>query len=235
MHPEVRRYYDEAFDEVNNAGVSGWATRQFHRAIERPFPSNSFFDQVLELGAAHGEHSKFVRHGFNRYLMTDLDNHGIDLDQLESEIPRGAGSRQLGFQVADALDLPFPDASFDRTVHTCLMHHLTSPETAFSEMRRVLRPGGTASIYLPCDPGLVYLATQRITTGRKQRRLLKRDGYEISPGYLRAQEHPNHYLALRAILLHAFREDEIHETNFPLPWPSYNINYYTIFHVRIMK
>jgi SAM-dependent methyltransferase len=44
---------------------------------------------------------------------------------------------------ADALELPFPDASFDAAVSSLALHYLPWRETrgAFAEIRRVLRPG----------------------------------------------------------------------------------------------
>ena len=234
MHPEIRRYYDEAFDEVNNDGTSGVATRHVHRTVERKFAPEVKFSRVLELGAAHGEHVKFVRHAFDEYVLTDLEDHGIDIEALRSQLARGIGLRNLRFEVADAMALPFPDNAFDRTVHTCLLHHLPDPEAALREMRRVLRPGGVASIYIPCDPGLTYMITQRATTGRKQAKVLGSRNYRITPAYLRAKEHPNHYLALRALVDEVFNLDAVSRTCFPLPVDAYHLNYFSVFHARVI-
>lgn len=45
----------------------------------------------------------------------------------------------------DAAALPFPDATFSSAIAILMLHHLKSPklqDRAFSEVRRVLRPGG---------------------------------------------------------------------------------------------
>lgn len=47
---------------------------------------------------------------------------------------------------ASALDLPFSDKSFDCVVHSQLIEHLPMRPEVFSEIRRVLKPGGVAII-----------------------------------------------------------------------------------------
>jgi len=43
--------------------------------------------------------------------------------------------------VCSALDLPFPDCSFDTVVSTEVLEHVPDPHRAVREMQRVLRPG----------------------------------------------------------------------------------------------
>lgn len=234
-HDEIERYYEEAFSIVNSKGIGGWATRFFHRALEKRFKSSDMFGSVLELGAAHGEHAKYVVHGFDNYLLTDLVDRKIDLDAIRSVNQSTVGQRKFEFQLADAQNLPFSDRQFDRTVHTCLLHHLREPERALREMRRVVRPGGVVSIYLPNDPGFIYRLVQQATTGRVQRRILKSQSYSISEGYLRALEHPNHYLALREMILEVFKNDDIHQDNFPFRVSSFNLNFYSVFHISVTE
>ncbi len=232
MHPEISRYYQESFDEVNYGGLSGWAMRSMHRSLERGLEGTTY-PRVLELGAGHGEHVEFVRHGFDEYVLSDLHDHGLDLDELSSRVPAGRGGRKLSFEVADVMDLPFASASFDRTVHGCVLHHLSDPEMALREIRRVLRPGGLATIYLPCDPGLLYMSTQRLTTARRQDRVLRLGRYSINRHYLRAKEHPNQYASLRPLVEEVFRGDVVTARDFPLPGAGYHLNYFTIFQARV--
>lgn len=48
-------------------------------------------------------------------------------------------------------NLPFPDASFDVVASLETVEHLTNPEVFLKELRRVLKPGGTAIISCPND------------------------------------------------------------------------------------
>ena len=49
---------------------------------------------------------------------------------------------QIAFEQADAEDLPFEAGSFDAVVANYVVHHLARPERVFSEIYRVLKPGG---------------------------------------------------------------------------------------------
>lgn len=50
---------------------------------------------------------------------------------------------------ADAHRLPFRDGVFDVVVLAEILEHLTRPEAAVAEVRRVLRPGGRAVVTVP--------------------------------------------------------------------------------------
>jgi ubiquinone/menaquinone biosynthesis C-methylase UbiE len=76
---------------------------------------------------------------------------GIDLTPRHVELAHHHVA-DLGVEAAivegDAEKLPFPDASFDRVTSNGVLHHTPNIEAALSEIRRVLRPGGTTSIVL---------------------------------------------------------------------------------------
>jgi ubiquinone/menaquinone biosynthesis C-methylase UbiE len=60
-----------------------------------------------------------------------------------------ANADRLGIEVdavsCDAEDLPFEHASFDLVFGHAVLHHLPNLDRAFSEFRRVLRPGGVVA------------------------------------------------------------------------------------------
>jgi phosphatidylethanolamine/phosphatidyl-N-methylethanolamine N-methyltransferase len=229
---EHDRYYAESFTSVNYEGLTGLATRLSHKFLERDFPHTAFFPTVLELGAAHGEHLRHVRHGFDRWILSDLVDQGIDMAALRGSMLAGVGSRTVEFEVQDATRMQLEDASVDRVVHTCLLHHVKDTAKVFAEVRRVLRPGGVYSAYIPCDPGLTYRAVQRVTAGRAIRRELRRGHYSITPAQLRALEHPNHFAAIWAHFQTAFQDDEVRAWHFPVPAALWNINFFTIANVH---
>lgn len=72
---------------------------------------------------------------------------GIDLSEGMLEIGRGkvaaAGlSGRVSFQKADCLALPYPDASFDAVTVAYGVRNFENLGRGYSEMARVLRPGG---------------------------------------------------------------------------------------------
>jgi phosphatidylethanolamine/phosphatidyl-N-methylethanolamine N-methyltransferase len=182
------------------------------------------------------EHNQVVQSELEPFMCIDqpaIVFESIDLAAIGAASQSSSGQRKFEFQLADAEKLMFPDGHFDRSVHTCLLHHLGDPESALREMKRVVRPGGIVSIYLPNDPGFIYRLVQQATTGRLQRRVLKSQEYSISEGYLRALEHPNHYLAINEMILEVFKSDEIKRTNFPFRVSAFNFNFFSVFHITI--
>ena len=109
--------------------------------------------------------------------------------------PRGQSN--LTFQTGTAYDLPFADSSFDAVFMHAVCEHLSDVAKAFSEVRRVLKPGGVfgvrsgdigASILWPDDPQLrmvweffeeVYRHHGRhLYFGRRQLAMLREAGFE---------------------------------------------------------
>jgi SAM-dependent methyltransferase len=55
---------------------------------------------------------------------------------------RGQGATNVLFELADAEELPFADASFDIVTARIAPHHFPNPERFVQHVARVLRPGG---------------------------------------------------------------------------------------------
>jgi SAM-dependent methyltransferase len=71
---------------------------------------------------------------------------GVDPSPAFVEYARSrARDPRLSFEVGDALSLPYPDGSFDKCLCLLVLQFIPDVARAVGEMRRVLRPGGTAA------------------------------------------------------------------------------------------
>ena len=69
--------------------------------------------------------------------------HLVGLDQSASMIQRAAASFWgVEFIVADAMNLPFEDMSFDAVSARHMLYHVPDVAQALKEARRVLKPAG---------------------------------------------------------------------------------------------
>jgi SAM-dependent methyltransferase len=57
-----------------------------------------------------------------------------------------AAAKGLETVAADAVELPFADASFDAVICVSMLHHVDDRPRALAEQRRVLRPGGRGAL-----------------------------------------------------------------------------------------
>lgn len=107
---------------------------------------------VLEIGVGMGaDHLEWARSAPSRLVGIDFTRRAVrwTADRLALE---GIPTRVLQ---ADAERLPFPDASFDLVYSWGVLHHTARPERAFSELYRVLRPGGRARVMVYHRPSVV--------------------------------------------------------------------------------
>jgi SAM-dependent methyltransferase len=95
--------------------------------------------RVLEIAAGTG----VVTRELARVLPASTAIVGTDLNQpmLDQAIATGT-SRPVEFRTADAMKLPFDDASFDAVVCQFGVMFFPDKPAAMQEARRVLRPGG---------------------------------------------------------------------------------------------
>ena len=89
--------------------------------------------------------------GGGRYLVAlsrlgAREVQGIDLSEQHIElVKKRISDRNLAHvyaQKASVLGIPFPDNYFDFVLSTGVIHHTPNPRAAFSELARVLKPGG---------------------------------------------------------------------------------------------
>jgi len=107
---------------------------------------------VLEVGCGIAtDGSRFSRAGA-RYTGVDQSAEAIGLATERFEM-QGLNGRFIRSQ---ATELPFDNDSFDFVYSWGVLHHLDNTQGAIAEIRRVLRPGGTALVMLYHRDSLNY-------------------------------------------------------------------------------
>jgi len=101
--------------------------------------------RVLDVATGSGSFIGYLAESFKTYeSFTGIDNRE---EPLEAARKAFAGEplsaiRRASFQRADAVDLPFPDCSFDTVAIANSLHHLSEVDLALVEVLRALKPGG---------------------------------------------------------------------------------------------
>ncbi len=208
-----------AYEATNyDRGVAAHFLNLSHVWCEEEFGPETHFSKVLEVGAGTGVHIRTIRHTFDEYVMTDLNPPMLDQIHLHS------GPGCIKQQKEDATNLSFEDATFDRVIATHVLEHLPGPHKVLREWSRVLKPEGTLSIVLPCDPGMAWRLGRHFGPRRNFTRL------GIDYDYWMAREHINSITNLVALINYYFPERRVKWA--PLRIPLSDLNLFYIAHVK---
>lgn len=110
--------------------------RKIYAFMYRRIPEVVRNKDVLEIAAGPGTLAKYIAEDTRHIIATDYSEGMI------REAKKGVYSSRLTFEVADAMDLPYPHDSFDVVIIANALHVMPEPEQVLKEIRRVLRPGG---------------------------------------------------------------------------------------------
>jgi phosphatidylethanolamine/phosphatidyl-N-methylethanolamine N-methyltransferase len=222
---EYREKFADVYDGSNySSPLQSLVMRASHKLMERAFDDQVHFGCVLEIGAGTGEHLPFVRHKFNKYILTDLDPKTLELAKKKlSEIHNG----KIEFETQTGERLIYADNTFDRVVATHVLEHIYQPHLVLNEWCRVLKNSGVLSILIPTDPGLAWRLGRHF--GPRKNAIARGIAYD----YVMAREHVNSCNNLIAILRHYFPEAK--EAWWPFPIASIDLNLFFCFHATVKK
>ena len=222
---DFRKRFADIYDESNYANpLQSALMRASHRAIERRFSETNLFPRILEIGAGTGEHINYVRHGFDKYVLTDVDPRTLQI--AERKISSNFGER-ISFSVQRAEVLKYENESFDRVIAAHVLEHIYKPHEAIKEWRRVLKNDGVLSVLIPTDPGIAWRLGRHF--GPRRNAIASGIAYD----YVMAREHVNSCVNLVALLRHYFPTRN--ESWWPFHIPSIDLNLFFIFHAVIKK
>lgn len=196
MHPRketLREYYANLYDRVHGSCSSRLLSGLTHRALE--IGRNGQYPLILELGCGIGDHFRFIRSSYEKFIMTDItDRFSIQISF--SRLPEGCIPEESGifFSLANAEKLEYPSNTFDRIVVTCLLMHFSDPVPILLEWVRVYKVGGVLDVLIPNDFGIFINLYQQLVSNPKAKKL----GIN-NLDYIRAIDHqssPRRVLAL---------------------------------------
>jgi len=139
----VNRMFDRiagVYDRMNRTMTAGLDRRWRERAVDRAElrPGDAALDVCCGTGDLALELARRVGAG-GTVVGCDFSEPMLELARRKAA---DAGADQVRFEWADALDLPYPDASFDAATVGFGVRNLADLERGLAELARVLRPGG---------------------------------------------------------------------------------------------
>ncbi len=120
-----------------------WVTRALSSLAAGLPGTQSTFGQALHVGTGEGDYDPIVRRHAERLVACDISRGDV---RFASHLNQGLG---VGYTVADACRLPFPDDSFDLVVSVDVIEHVPDSRAMAAELARVLKPGGRALLTCP--------------------------------------------------------------------------------------
>lgn len=150
--------FDDDFERFF-AAYDGWRYQQ-ERHIPDCLDGVDWRDQcVLEIGLGQGaESEQLIRRGA-RWSGLDLTEESVNRVRARLTV------RDLSYddlRQGSALEIPWPDHSFDIVFSHGVLHHIPDIRTAQAEIHRVLRPGGTLVAMLYARNSVNYQVSIRL-------------------------------------------------------------------------
>jgi ubiquinone/menaquinone biosynthesis C-methylase UbiE len=103
--------------------------------------------RVLDIGTGPGLLPIQIAAACPQLTIDAVDLSPQMIDQARLGAAANGQARVVTFTVADVVQLPFPDDTFDLVISTISQHHWADPASAMQDLARVLRPEGQAWIY----------------------------------------------------------------------------------------
>jgi ubiquinone/menaquinone biosynthesis C-methylase UbiE len=182
---QISRAYDEAYANSDHLRDTDALYRWILKKLD-PLPGKKLIDVACGLGI-------LVFYAKEKGLNT----YGIDLSQKAVQLAYKSRLK-TGLCNGNGEALPFPNAGFDYVTNIGSLEHFASMETGLREMRRVLKPGGKAAIFVPNSYYLIgiiwrvwrtgYSISQKqivehFATYNEWKDFLEKNGFYVEQGY----------------------------------------------------
>ncbi|OGT92895.1 MAG: hypothetical protein A2298_04725 [Gammaproteobacteria bacterium RIFOXYB2_FULL_38_6] len=111
--------------------------------------------RILDCGCSTGHLTQSIAQLIPLGEVIGIDIHEPSLRLAQENVGR-EGIKNISFQQADALSLPFKDNFFDLVFSSALLCHLPDPIAALKEQLRVLKRGGILATSDGCRQPIIY-------------------------------------------------------------------------------
>lgn len=215
---------DKVCHEVNEqlqSGLSKLLLEKTHKDLSKFGNQHTKLKPtILEIGAGQGNHHKFVRNDYRKYVMTDISKWGQSRINKIAKI-----DKRVSFQVENVEKLSFQTESFDRVICTCVLSHVNQPFLAMEEILRVTKRGGNINLYLSADPGVLLRFLRLILIHTKMKNL------SVPYNLVISLEHRNNAWGLIDIAKFVFRDSSIKINYLPFRIKSWNLSTHIIVNI----
>jgi SAM-dependent methyltransferase len=119
-----------------------WQGRDYEHAAEEMAVSRllrgKHFAHAIDVGGGYGRLSKYLTKFADKVTLAEPSQQQLDIGAVYLK-----DTPQVDRQLLQAADLKMADGSVDLVLVVRVLHHLPDPTPEFSEIARVLKPGGT--------------------------------------------------------------------------------------------
>ena len=141
---------------------------------------------IADIGCNMGQIVFFINNVLN--VKNKLLFHGVDISPVDIAIAAETGKKlgldNVTFEVGDAENLDFKSGSFDILYSSEVIEHLERPEKFLEEIKRVVKPGGTAIITTPNKNNSVMKVKKFLRLSDKRHDCAKVYGASKAPSHI---------------------------------------------------
>lgn len=132
----------DQYDDPNYNYQDYWQGREYEHAAEQMAVSRLLrgrhFGRAVDVGGGYGRLSKFLTKYADRVILAEPSQQQLDIGAIYLK-----DTPQVERKLLQASDLKMKAGSVDLVLVVRVLHHLPDPTPEFTEIARVLKPGGT--------------------------------------------------------------------------------------------